>query len=512
MSNQFQFKFLDKRISTPVGILIIILVAILAGGIMAWQYLELQKEEAKMQEIKVPNEEVKDETTSWKTYSNEEYGFEVRYPHDWELEDWKIDQDKHLFELSEGICEGEPCTFLYACEFGISISEERPFEVEEQFVGQTIPGPYAPAVILKDKEEFSIREKLSATKFYNSEFPGTEIYFLKEKNNKGHYFKISTVVWEAGSHDPVVAKEHKCGEIFNQMLSNFRFIEVKKETSDEWKTRKNKIYGFKVELDGQVYREEDRKVDDLDKNGQLEVIISFSSENYETGYIYIFTILDEQRNYKEIGRIESGSYLDFTDINQDKSVEDINNDGLKEVFLYSIERGGTADRIFYRILNVDFNTRKLNFIKLQDEAEKESSTFKEFGYRGRGMYERYIFNKDFNDNGEKEIIKFSAIPCEMEKIQHVCLSFCELECEKFKVGSQWMYEDGEWSNCIIECNGKYKEKVKGKAPCDKCKLWVYEWNGSVFRYNNDISKIAQKKMDIEEFSPFACDTCIKWVE
>ncbi len=35
-----QPKFSNKRISTPVGIFIIVLVTLLAGGILAWQYLE----------------------------------------------------------------------------------------------------------------------------------------------------------------------------------------------------------------------------------------------------------------------------------------------------------------------------------------------------------------------------------------------------------------------------------------------------------------------------------------
>ena len=46
MPNQNFSKFLNKGISTPIGILIIVLVAIIAGGgILAWQYLEIPTEE-----------------------------------------------------------------------------------------------------------------------------------------------------------------------------------------------------------------------------------------------------------------------------------------------------------------------------------------------------------------------------------------------------------------------------------------------------------------------------------
>ncbi|PIX88094.1 MAG: hypothetical protein COZ30_01875 [Candidatus Nealsonbacteria bacterium CG_4_10_14_3_um_filter_36_16] len=54
MSNQTQSK-LNKGISTPVGIIIIVLVALLAGGILAWHYFGAPKEEVKApEEIEEP--------------------------------------------------------------------------------------------------------------------------------------------------------------------------------------------------------------------------------------------------------------------------------------------------------------------------------------------------------------------------------------------------------------------------------------------------------------------------
>ena len=59
---------MDSQVFSKIWILIIIFII---GGILAWQYFGVLKEE------------VEDETTNWKTYRNEEYGFEIKYPKDW---------------------------------------------------------------------------------------------------------------------------------------------------------------------------------------------------------------------------------------------------------------------------------------------------------------------------------------------------------------------------------------------------------------------------------------------
>jgi len=95
-------KFMNQKgISSIVIILIIIGVFVIAGGVWYWQS-QKEKPVACTQDTKLcpdgsyvsrtgPNcefaacPEAKDETANWKTYRNEEYGFEVKYPNDWQI-------------------------------------------------------------------------------------------------------------------------------------------------------------------------------------------------------------------------------------------------------------------------------------------------------------------------------------------------------------------------------------------------------------------------------------------
>ena len=75
------FKSLNKGISTPLAITIIIVLAVvLVGGVLSYQYYWLPKEEVKKSETETP----KDETADWKTYRNTKYGYEIKYPNDWD--------------------------------------------------------------------------------------------------------------------------------------------------------------------------------------------------------------------------------------------------------------------------------------------------------------------------------------------------------------------------------------------------------------------------------------------
>lgn len=79
----------QKGISTLVGIIIIIAVAVVAfGGVFVYQYFSIQKANNQPQiQSQQQNQNQNDQTAGWKTYRNDEYGFEIKYPQDWKATD-----------------------------------------------------------------------------------------------------------------------------------------------------------------------------------------------------------------------------------------------------------------------------------------------------------------------------------------------------------------------------------------------------------------------------------------
>ena len=75
---------LNKGISTPIAIGIVLILVILVGSFTWLKYGEIRRETDELPEVELPKkEEVKDETADWEVYRNEEYGFEIKYHQDW---------------------------------------------------------------------------------------------------------------------------------------------------------------------------------------------------------------------------------------------------------------------------------------------------------------------------------------------------------------------------------------------------------------------------------------------
>jgi hypothetical protein len=89
--------------------IIAIIILIVGAGVWKWQenkkVEEVKKQEiAKQNEVKKEEEKQKTEVdmNDWKIYRNEEFGFEVKYPREWNFRnDNKLGNDKYFFEKRE---------------------------------------------------------------------------------------------------------------------------------------------------------------------------------------------------------------------------------------------------------------------------------------------------------------------------------------------------------------------------------------------------------------------------
>jgi len=216
MSNQFRFKFPNKGISTLIGILIIVLIAIIiGGGILVWWRLEMPKEEVKIPQVKTPKEEAKDETADWKTYQNEEYGFEFRYPSNIE----KLG----LVKLKEILASAK-----------ISTSSEKYENCE--FI---IPGIHKTA----KGEKRKIGEINFCVLPKEDHGPGTisvDYTFIGNLNGKYFTVELSGTYPSEGWCKGLPCKDFSwVKETFEKMLSTFRFAEKIKSSGGENKNLEN---------------------------------------------------------------------------------------------------------------------------------------------------------------------------------------------------------------------------------------------------------------------------------
>ena len=79
-------------------LLLIIVIVLVVGGIFAWQYF-VPKEEAKIPEEEMPGEITVDETADWKSYRNEKWGFEIKYPEGTKIVDADADSGWFFMQI-----------------------------------------------------------------------------------------------------------------------------------------------------------------------------------------------------------------------------------------------------------------------------------------------------------------------------------------------------------------------------------------------------------------------------
>ena len=228
----------STNISSTGGLVIIwiiIFVVLLGGGYWGYRYLSTPKyvcwpycpgmTDQDREDIKKSAFEA--QTSDWKTYRNEEYGFEFKYH-----PDFSVVTDKVHTEYI-----GHPKGFnWYRVELTDASAREKPFLRFE--VDPDGYGPFFPDKSYKILENSEGRIRITAEEAGQSEHQNdakTLIIpnILQSQNGHTYYWQFS---FDEGGAD--------LEPMFKQILSTFRFTGTSSVVTSSWKTYRNEKYGF----------------------------------------------------------------------------------------------------------------------------------------------------------------------------------------------------------------------------------------------------------------------------
>lgn len=215
---------MNKKIPTPIAIIVVVLCVIIVGGFIAWQYFGIPEEGEKISEEIT----LEDETADWKTYRNEEYGFEMKYPKSWYV--YTPEQGP------PGLAISMISTFSQEIyENYVEVGDRSPLQTLDNLgmirLAYLIDESLEEALnsIIEDTrlisiEEINIEGEMRYKMYFFEEVEEMDVegvlitYLFSDKNNKTMLFQGTFI-----GKDKEIYEEY--AEQFEKMLSTFSFID-----------------------------------------------------------------------------------------------------------------------------------------------------------------------------------------------------------------------------------------------------------------------------------------------
>ena len=203
------FKYLNKGISTPIAIAVILLLAVLVGGITLWQYSEMQKEEVKLSEIEI-SKNGEEPVATFKECAVKGYPVLESYPRQCKTPDGKTFTEKIEKEAEENSIKED--------SEGLSWKEQQ--EIYRELTA-----------LAEKNEDESFCEKIPPEKlgYYREK---CYIYLSKLKDDVSLCKKLDYP-------DP-------CNDYFKEKEKNTSPIYVNYQDMPDWKVYENQEYGFEA--------------------------------------------------------------------------------------------------------------------------------------------------------------------------------------------------------------------------------------------------------------------------
>ncbi len=235
-------KSLNKNISIPIAVIIILLITVLAGGILVWQYWRAPGKVSSPASNQKEREEIgkkmgEDETAGWKIYQSPTMGFVMKYPPDWTTTPEIVeDGGKRVTFQHPGGVESEAEIVVMRGESHYSYDKDKELSCDES-------GTEKKEIVLDNLPAFistTYYPEVTKTTYICEEIKRTEIYLT--------------------IYDYDEDKENLYYPIFNKMLSTFKITgdinfseSYNSSIFKDWKVYKNYEYGFEVKYPSEDY-------------------------------------------------------------------------------------------------------------------------------------------------------------------------------------------------------------------------------------------------------------------
>jgi len=203
---------MNKAISTPIAIIIVLIVFTISIGLILLGYLYIPK--PKYEPVSEEIEEM--DISNWETYRNEEYGFEIKYPKEAEV-------SKSLPDVPLGLNE---ITLLYIILDDYMVKIAGPYEASDVYGGN--PELEKNVIITKtiiNNNKVLIREKITKTSAF--------VYYSKSATIQGLNYNFLVNIQEMYDiNSDYQSKIKEQEKEFDRILSTFKFIEGEKSSEE----------------------------------------------------------------------------------------------------------------------------------------------------------------------------------------------------------------------------------------------------------------------------------------
>lgn len=208
------WKYLNKEISTPVAIIIVLILAVIIGGFTWWQYGEIRKEETKLTKIELPEKE--ETIINFEECVNKGYrvNSDIYYPHS-------------LCETPDGdvFIEGIENNRIFVKKFDNKVVEVKVGE-EKLEIDEIIPN-----LVIDQQIPYEIKNELeSKTKIVNKECSINKTFMIDLDDDIETKEYVVEFYCGGGGEDIYIYK--KIEDEWKVILEGFGWIEIEKSKTD----------------------------------------------------------------------------------------------------------------------------------------------------------------------------------------------------------------------------------------------------------------------------------------